>query len=902
VMGAVAFGAVAIILLVVALWRSQRTKSAPVAAYVGEERCLPCHAEQVRAWRTSHHAQAMQAATDSTVLGDFNDGHFADSTFFKKDGKFLVRASSGGSEPQDYTVLYTFGVYPVQQYLLPFPEGRIQTFGVAWDSRGKDQGGQRWFHLNSGEKASFDPQSWARRDATWNYACADCHSTNVQKSYDLAKDSYATKWSRIHVSCEACHGPGSNHIAWAQAQKKGARNTGYDGLVVDLRPAKGSWSSLEPWEVKTKHWQGQVRSQNEINTCAPCHSRRQRIVSNYQPGQPFLDAFVPSLLEEGIYSADGQPLDEDYEWGSFVQSKMYRDGVTCSDCHEPHSGKMLETNSNALCGECHEPGSFAGENHHHHKTGSAGAQCVNCHMVPRTSMVVDVKHDHAFRVPRPDLSVTYGTPNACNQCHRDKSSGWAADMVVKWYGSGRRQEPQFVGAIDAGRRGLPNAERVLTLLIADTTKPGIARATALQLLRNYLTPFSLPVIQGSLGDDNAVVRREAVKALAALSPRDRARLAAPLLTDSIRSVRIEAARLLAGSADLLQPVQKPALEQAIAELIASTMVSAERPESHIEISLLYAQMGRVGDAEAELKTALRIDPDFVPAMLKLAELCRSERRDDESQQWLERAIAAAPNAAEPIHTLGLLKLNQKQYAEGISFLARAAALEPNNVRYSYVYAVALNASGHVDEAIATLQQAHQRRPADRQVLVGLIAFERDTANLPAAISYAQQLVNLAPNDVSANAALSELRVANDPKTYQYWVVVGDAQRNRGRLGDATGAYRKGLDMALADLAGNPRHGSPHVYVAYFAARLGDKATAEQEIQQAMEWSPGDDKVLRRAVLTYEALGERDRAIDVLNGAAPQLLNDLDRQPDLADFRQDARFQQLIAKNQKAGGK
>ena len=298
----------------------------------------------------------------------------------------------------------------------------------------------------------------------------------------------------------------------------------------------------------------------------------------------------------------------------------------------------------------------------------------------------------------------------------------------------------------------------MAALISDSAEPGIARATALSLLPDYLTPSSLPAVQAALGDSDPLVRREAVRALEPLPPQNRVRLAAPLLTDPIRSVRIEAARLLAGtSPDLLQASQKTALDgHAISDLIASEMAAAERPENHVNLALLYVQMDRPADAESELQTALRLDSKYIPAMVNLADLYRMQNRDSEGEQLLQMAIAIAPNAAEPIHALGLLKVRQKQYQEALTLLGRAATLQPANVRYSYVYAVALNSTGQPAQAVAILQQAHQRRPADREVLEGLIAFERDQGNLPAAISYAQQLVQLAPNDPNAQAMLTQL--------------------------------------------------------------------------------------------------------------------------------------------------
>lgn len=380
-------------------------------------------------------------------------------------------------------------------------------------------------------------------------------------------------------------------------------------------------------------------------------------------------------------------------------------------------------------------------------------------------MVVDVRRDHSLRVPRPDLSELYGTPNACNQCHNDKSAKWASEAVARWYGANRRKEPQFVEALDAGRRGLPQSEKLLIALVLDPTKPAIARATALTLLPSYLTPSSLPALQASLSDQDALVRRAAVGALEPLIPQERIRLAAPLLADPIRSVRVEAGRLLAGSPpQLLQGSQKEALDRAVEELIAAELVSAERPENHMNLASLYVQMGRPGEAEKELKTALRLDPAFIPAMVNLADLYRAQKRDEEAKQLLEKAIALAPDAAEPIHALGLLMVRVGRQGDAVELLAKAARLQPTNARYAYVYGVALHTYGKVDQSIDVMKEAHRVRPADRDVLIALITFERDKGDFQSAISYAQQLAQLAPTDPQTTALLADLRRRGNHKS------------------------------------------------------------------------------------------------------------------------------------------
>ena len=713
-------------------------------------------------WRRSNHALAMQKAGEDTVLGDFRNAHFSKdrvaSLFSAKGGKYAVRTDGPDGKPQDFDLLYTFGVSPLQQYLVPFPNGRLQSLAVAWDSRAKENGGQRWFHLYADQKLTQgDPLHWTGRNQTWNYMCAECHSTNLRKNYNLAADGYATTWSEISVSCESCHGPGSSHVEWASVKRGSKAESGPNGLVVNLRPASGSWALGSIQSGKHLHWKGQIRTQTELETCAPCHSRRHPITNNPQPGQPFADSYVPSLLDSGIYYADGQILEEDYEYASFLQSKMHSRGVTCSDCHNPHSLKLPSANLNSVCDGCHLPEKFNTTAHHHHKAESAGALCANCHMPSKTYMVVDARRDHSFRVPRPDFSVAYGTPNACTECHKDQSAQWASDAVAKWYGPNRRQEAQSVGAIDAGRRGTAGAERLLAALAIDVSQPGITRATGLSLLSEYLSPASVPALRAGLTDGDPLVRMAAVRATASMPPEQRVPLAMPSLTDSVRSVRIEAARVLAGSPKLAaEDPTKDALDRAIAELVDSELASAERPENHMNLASLYAQMNRTSDAERELRTALRLDPNFVPAMVNLADLYRAEKREEEGQQLLLRAIATAPNAAEPLHALGLLKARQKRYPEAVTLLSRAAALQPDNTRYSYVYAVALQSSGQAGRAIQVLEEAHKRHPADREILSGVISFERKSGNLASAIKYAHELKSLIPTDPFANKLLADL--------------------------------------------------------------------------------------------------------------------------------------------------
>lgn len=765
-------GAAAVLLLVGAvLWTHgatarERSHSphAPHAQYVGATTCATCHKAEAEKWSGSDHALAMQPMNEQTVLGNFDDARVTyagvTSTFYKRDGQFFVRTDGPDGRLHDYRIEYVFGVRPLQQYLIAFPGGKLQALGIAWDSRPQPDGGQRWFHLYPEQHVTHtDPLHWTSRNQNWNYMCASCHSTNLQRNYDLPSDSYKTTWSEINVSCEGCHGPGSKHVDWAKAQH--ASGSGADdptkGLIGGLGDGAGAWELNDPAQ-RVARWTGPPRSRAEMDTCAPCHARSRPLTATHEPGRAFLDTHAPALLDNGLYHADGQIRDEVFEYGSFTQSRMHAVGVKCSDCHDPHTAKLQRGPGNATCTKCHQASTFDSAEHHHHTPDTEAALCVNCHMPKKTYMVVDPRRDHSLRVPRPDLSVTTGAPNACSQCHEKQSPQWAADAVARWYGANRRMEAHYATAIDAGRRGLALADSQLTSVAADRQRPGIVRATALSLLSEQLNPASLSALRQAVEESDPLIRAAAARALEPVPPAERLSLTAALLVDPVASVRIEAARTLAGTPpELLSRSQRKHLDRAVDELVAAEMASAERPESHLSLGVLYIRMGRLNEAEAALKTALRLDARFVPAMVNLADLYRAQGRDDAGEKMLRDAVSVAPSSAEAAHSLGLLLVRLERSKEALEQLRRADVLAPDVPRYGYTYALALHGNGDVAGAVAVLERTHERHPADRTILIGLTAIERSRGNRPAAIRYAEQLLALQPTDPEAQTMLEQLR-------------------------------------------------------------------------------------------------------------------------------------------------
>ncbi len=585
--------------------------------HVGGKVCMECHRKEYEAWRGSHHARAMQEATKATVLGDFNHARFTygnvTSTFFTRAGKFYANTDGPDGKLHDYEIKHSLGVAPLQQYLISFPDGRLQALNVCWDTRPKEQGGQRWFHLYPNEIVDFrDVLHWTGPYQNWNYMCSECHSTNVRKNYDPDTDRFATTWSEISVSCEACHGAGAHHVEWGRRVGRGDRPVaptetrtegehGSQGLVVDLAGRGGAW--VFEGTAPIAHL-SRARDTRPQVICARCHARRTQMGEDYDHSQPLGQTHMLALLEPALYHADGQILDEVFEYGSFLQSRMHERGVTCTDCHDPHSGR-LRAGGTAVCAQCHRPSQYDTPRHHHHKVGTEAARCVQCHMLARNYMVVHKRHDHSFRVPRPDLSVTLGTPDTCTDCHKDRTAQWSADAVVKWYGPTRMRGPRYAAALAAGRRRQAGAERLLADVITDRSFPAIVRATAVSLLENF-SGSAPALVERALQDEDPLVCRVAVALLANWEPQRRWQTGAPLLHDPIRVVRLAAVSALADvpAAVSLSAEQRTAFERAAAEYRAMQAFNADRAEA-------WCPFGRRAqfDAEPALRAGRSRGPD-----------------------------------------------------------------------------------------------------------------------------------------------------------------------------------------------------------------------------------------------------------------------------------------------------
>lgn len=721
--------------------RSTGIQGEPSPTFVGNRKCKDCHKREYDSWQDSHHDHAMDVANDKNVLGAFKntifESHGVTSRFYRKDGKFFVHTQGPDGQMGEFEITHTFGWYPLQQYLVPFPGGRMQCLPIAWDVKEK-----RWYDLNP--NAPIDPKDWlywTNAGQNWNGMCAECHSTNLKKNFNIESNTYQTTWSEIDVSCEACHGPGSRHVQWAELPDMARPQVENDGLVV-----------------KTSG----LRSREQVELCAPCHARR-AILGDYTHSEPdLLDSMLPSLLMSELYFPDGQILEEVYVYGSFTQSKMYHRDVRCSDCHDVHSVKLIKEGYD-LCLQCHRAGEYNTKAHHFHKKKGeegqpiksadggmlfdigTGAECVQCHMPERTYMGTDYRSDHSFRIPRPELSIDIDIPNACNRCHLDKTAQWSEEYITKWYGPGRKRH--YGTVIEAGRRRIPEAGKRLAGLAVDPLYPVIVRATALSLLNAYPGEETSRAYGLALMDDDALIRRTAVSHFNIADIGRRVKLIAPLLYDPVKAVRVEAASKLAGEpSSHLDAKQKKVFQSALKEFVAAMEYSGDFAFGRYNLGNLYVALDKPEDAIRHYEAAIKIDNLFYAAKVNLAMLYNRMGRNEEAERLFRETVDEHPQLYETSYSLGLLLVERKKYQDAVEYLRKAAKGMPGRARVHYNLGLLLQQMRQWEEAGTALRRALEVEPDVMDYLHALADHYLRKGQVEAAGRVAKRMVEKHPGN------------------------------------------------------------------------------------------------------------------------------------------------------------
>ena len=647
----------------------------PDTSFVGSRLCASCHRDEYQLWQGSHHEQAMQVASEDTVLGDFSDVEFeyfdTKTLFFRDDGAFWVRTESANGEQQEFKISHTFGIEPLQQYLTDFPDGRKQTLPFIWDARPEKSGGQRWYHLYSDEYIRpDDPLHWTGSYFTWNTSCAECHSTNLKIVYDIDSDSFDTTFDEISVGCEACHGPGSMHLKQAEIQQFDAMF----GLPVDLDDRQDSaWIMNGSTGIAERSKPNLHKQQPE--SCGRCHSRRSVLSESYEYGKPLADTHMVSLLEENLYHADGRILDEVYVYGSFIQSKMYAAGVTCTDCHNPHSGRLRAgPNPDDTCAQCHLPAKFATAEHSSVDIGN----CVGCHMPATTYMGVDDRRDHSFRIP-------------------------GAGEKAAHYGS----------AIAAGRSGYAN--EALVHAITNPANPGIARATLLSLIASPADKAELDAIVSSFSESDPLVRIGALRALGSIPVTLRGTAGSHLLRDPVRGVRIEAALAFLDQRDLLPLDDIRAYPGVLDEYRDALLTNASNPNSALQLAEFESLLGNKTAAKRFYEHALGLEPDLAAAHHAFGLFLVREQKHESALAHIRMAAEFDPENWRYVYVYGIAENSIGNSDEALRILDDAWLRFPNELEIGFALATILRDRGERERTTLVIEELRNRFPDNATV-------------------------------------------------------------------------------------------------------------------------------------------------------------------------------------------
>ncbi len=696
------------------------TDSIPNKHYVGSQKCKECHPDQFKDWEGSHHDKSMQKASRKSILapfkGEIYNSQGVTSTFFQKDGKFYANTEGRDGQNHDFEIIYTFGVTPLQQYIVLFPDGHYQCLRTAYDTVK-----EKWYDLYPDFKVVHSEWlHWSRGGLNWNTMCSDCHSTNVKKNYKEKDHSYQTNYAIINVSCEACHGPGKKHVSKAVMQG-------------DMYESDGTMQMTN------------LNSKELVDACARCHARRENITLFHTPQGTFLDHYYPQLIRENVYHADGQILDEDYVYGSFVQSKMYHNGVSCKDCHNVHSTKR-KFDDNRLCLQCHEGPKFDTPTHHKHTMGTKSALCINCHMPGKHYMGNDFRRDHSFRIPRPDLSLKYDTPNVCSGCHKDKDDQWAYDNFVKLYGEPKKDH--FSDKLAPGITRQIGGNDSLIVLAKDTTYPEIARASAVSNLNNYTHLIDIQEVLKFLKDESPLVKGATADLLFELKlGTEHYKALLPLLKDKKRAVRVKAFFALSAVPSSKIPENyKTFYDKVRIEFANNLKVTGEFSGGKMKRAQYYMSMGKTEKAIQSLEAALKLDPINNIVRTSLANLYYQNKQYTAAEEAYKTILEQEPGFGLTNFDYGLLLNELGKPEEAIIQLKKAYGFMPKNDRIVYNLALLYFKNKQVSKTISVLKK-QLKTSTNNTDLIYLLAYVYYQNKQPSlAKEYANQLLKIAPNN------------------------------------------------------------------------------------------------------------------------------------------------------------
>lgn len=667
------------------------------AAFVGNQTCVACHSKQFKDWEHSHHAKAMMEVNDANVLGDFNNAQLVREglthKMFKKNDAFYVITDGPDGNMQEFQVKYTFGYHPIQQYLVEFDKGRLQVLSLTWDVVKKE-----WYYMSDEiyKNLSVTHENWlhwTNQAYNWNSMCAECHTTNLKKNYDPTTDFYKTTWTQLSVNCESCHGPAEYHLKWSANKEMAIANYGF---VKSMKKSD---------------------NKSQLETCARCHSRRS-IYGDYDyKWEQLHEQMAIGTIGSPNYHPDGQIKEEDFEIGSYMQSKMHEMGVKCSNCHNVHSGKV-KFQDNRLCTQCHLPNQYDSEKHHHHQKNQSGSSCVDCHMPGQYFMGRHFRRDHSLRIPRPDISQVTNAPNACNQCHKDKTVDWAVEKTKAWYGP--KSKDHFGFTFHKASLGDLSAVDDLKILINDAKKPLIVRQTAMDVLQTNYPEQSQPILNPFLTSKMTELRYQSL-----VNSRVDATNASQilnLLKDPIKGIRTTAAIKIAENKSVLTASFQSDYEKAIKEYVAIITYNSDFPDAKLNLGNYYLLQNDAKNAENYYLKTINQDKELTQAYYNLAYLYSENNKKSEAIAVLESYLQKNPKDTRAIYDIGLLIAEYGDYQKATIYLEKAKNYITPNDRVLLNLAKIYAYLGTKNKAESYFVELTQKFPQTQEYYVELFQF------------------------------------------------------------------------------------------------------------------------------------------------------------------------------------
>ena len=664
---------------------SPRTQG-PTSDYLGSQSCAKCHDVEHTQWKNSLHIKMTKPVADATIVGDFRDGTtFADHdrsyTFGMKNGRPVVSVSFGGRPAETFAVDYTLGAKRYQGYLSTLPEGRIYVLPVFWHIASK-----RWVDW---KEITPIPDGAHDIRQIWNANCFNCHGTNIVQGYDLNEKKYRSTWTEMGIGCEACHGPGREHVAlmeaWEQnpAAKPKYDNSSKNRQLSDVIKIFSTRSS-EPRRI--------------FDTCSYCHGNKNNVFVGFKGGDNYSDYAMPFLISEpipesdlqGEFWPDGRPNRFNRPQALTMSGCFKAGAITCTNCHVAHGSRNEHSlkvniyqgrNGDALCTQCHTQPAYAGatlKQHTFHAPESTGSRCISCHMSDVNWRLLIRRRDHTFQPPVPENTARFGVPNACTTCHDNRSPEWAAQQMEAWWGDGDRRAKASSLADTMYRAGSGDTTTLpaLARLAVDRSQGLLVRASAAEFIAHLIaesrsgvaaqstamsqtsfgggmtprtgaaaqrastapqvTPAIVNAMIGAANDPEPIVRTAALKALGTIG--DRERTLGPVLArlvDRTRVVRTKAAEVLVsfGIVELPGPAGE-ALKRAQEEYVISLDSFPDVASNHASKGWLEAERGNVIVARDALNKATTVEPNYAfPWVVKGVLLAREGKFAEAVEMW-----------------------------------------------------------------------------------------------------------------------------------------------------------------------------------------------------------------------------------------------------------------------------